>query len=303
MPGATERPALSIVMPTFNNEAVLRRAVEAWKRHGGDRIDLNVIEDGCRDATAAYLASEQQTDWGRRHLRWFHEEDAHELRCTNRGFREANGALLAAWQDDMLLQVSWLVPEIISTFEAYRDLGLLCLSRGLWCIPCDDPIARWEDLWDWKRLRSTIGSGPSNWIALTEVDAVIRPWVVRRECLDRVGLLDDAFRPTEWDEADLAFRIREAGWKVATYGYERLGAYLHLGSTTIGTPSDTYKARVLRNGLLFHSRWDAVIRRDHARERKSWRRRPTAAGWLSTAAAVVETGMKRAIGGVRLDPV
>ena len=291
-------------MPTFNNEPVLRRAVEAWKRHGGDRIELDVIEDGCRDATPAYLASEQQTAWGRGHLRWFHEEDAHELQCTNRGFREATGALLAAWQDDMLLQASWLVPEIISTFEAYADLGVLSLSRGLQCVPCDDPIARWEDLWDWKRLQSTIGNGPSNWIRLTEVDAVIRPWVVRRECLDRVGLLDEAFRPTEWDEADLAFRIREAGWKVATCGYERLGAYLHLGSTTIGTPSDDYKARVLRNGLLFHSRWDTVIRRDHARERKSWRRHATAAGWLSTVAAGVETGIKRAAGGlVRLDPV
>jgi glycosyltransferase involved in cell wall biosynthesis len=293
MPAATEQPALSIVMPTFDNEAVLRRAVDAWKAYGGDRIELNVIEDGCRDGSAAYLASEQQSEWGRRHLRAFHEEDAHELRCTNRGFREATGPLLAAWQDDMLLQVSWLVPEIISTFEAYPDLGLLSLSRGLRCIPCDDPIARWEDLWDWKRLQSTIGHGPSNWIRLTEVDAVIRPWIVRRECLDRVGLLDDAFRPTEWDEADLAFRIREAGWKVATYGYERVGAYLHLGSTTIGTPSETYKARVLRNGLLFHSRWDAVIRRDHTRERMWWRRRATPSGWLSTAASVFETGMKR----------
>ena len=66
------------------------------------------------------------------------------------------------------------------------------------------------------------------------MDAVIRPWVVRRDCLERVGTLDEAFRPTEWDEADLAFRIREAGWKVATCGYERLGAYSHLGSTTIG---------------------------------------------------------------------
>ena len=47
--------------------------------------------------------------------------------------------------------------------------------------------------------------------------------------------------PTEWDEADLAYRIREAGWKVATCGYERLGAYEHLGSSTLGELSDAYK--------------------------------------------------------------
>ena len=90
---------------------------------------------------------------------------------------------------------------------------------------------------------------------------MIRPWVVRRACLERVGLLDEAFRPTEWDEADLACRIREAGWKVATCGYERLGGYYHLGSTTIGTPSQAYLDRVLKNGRLFHERWDATIAR------------------------------------------
>ena len=88
--------------------------------------------------------------------------------------------------------------------------------------------------------------------------------------------------PTEWDEADLACRIREAGWKVATCGYERLGGYEHLGSSTLGTLSDAYKARVLKNGLLFHQRWShlspAITRGRGARGAG----RPLAAGWLRT---------------------
>lgn len=289
-------PPLSIVTPTFNNEAVLRRSIDGWRRFGGDGIEVVVVEDGCRDGTVEYLKTERQTAWGRSHLRWIHEDDAHELRCTNRGFGEARGPLVAAWQDDMFLQAPWFVPEIAATFEAYPEIGLLSLSRGLLCLPCDDPIETWQDLADWKRLQSTIGIGPSNWINIQEVDAVIRPWIVRRACLDRVGLLDEAFRPTEWDEADLAFRIREAGWKVATYGYERLGAYCHLGSTTLGTPSAAYYERVLRNGRLFHSRWDGVIRRDHPRTRRTWRRKATAAGWMTTATAMARAGASRLSG-------
>ena len=106
--------------------------------------------------------------------------------------------------------------------------------------------------------------------------------------------LDEAFVPTEWDEADLAYRIREAGWKVATCGYERLGGYEHLGSSTLGTLSDAYKARVLKNGLLFHQRWAALIARDHARPRRTWRRQITREGLLRTlvkaAGRVVATG-------------
>ena len=297
MPAATDsRPTLTVVTPTFNNEAVLRRSVDGWRRFGGSGIEVIVIEDACRDGTLAYLKAEQETPWGRSHLHWAHEDDAHELQCTNRGFREARGALIGAWQDDMFLQAPWLVPEIVATFDAYPEIGLLSLSRGLLCLPCDDPIETWQDLSDWKRLQSTIGVGPSNWINLQEVDAVVRPWIVRRACLDTAGLLDDAFRPTEWDEADLAFRIREAGWKVATYGFERLGAYFHLGSTTLGTPSAAYYERVLRNGRIFHARWDAVIRRDHPRSRRSWRRKATSAGWMTTAAAMARAGVLRLSG-------
>ena len=40
-------PVLSVVIPTFNNEAVLRRAVDSWRTHaGGQPVELVVVEDG-----------------------------------------------------------------------------------------------------------------------------------------------------------------------------------------------------------------------------------------------------------------
>ena len=231
----TNRPLLSVVIPTFNNADVLDRCLAGWERYAADQpMEVVVVEDGCRDNTLQLLEERCRAPWGQRALRWFHEDNVHELRSTNRGFREARAPLVLAWQDDMFLQVPWLVPELLRTFERYADLGLLCLSRGLNCIPVEEPIESWEDLVDWRRLQSTIGSRPLNWIRLQEVDIVVRPWAIRRDCLDAVGLLDEAFVPTEWDEADLSFRIRRGDWKVATHGYERLGAYFHLGSTHCG---------------------------------------------------------------------
>jgi GT2 family glycosyltransferase len=283
-PHAADTPTLSVVIPTFNNVRVLATCLEAWQIVARDQpVEILVIEDGCTDSTPDFLRTLAATTWGQRHLKWHHQDDLHELRCTNVGFREARGPLLLAWQDDMFLRSSWLIPELLATFSRYGDLGLLCLSRGLNCTGVTDPIEGWDDLIDWRRLQSTIGRAPMNWFRLQEVDLVIRPWVVRRACLDAVGLLDEAFVPTEWDEADLSFRIRRAGWKVATHGYERAGAYHHLGSTTVGVLSDAYKQRVVRNGRLFHQRWDETIRRESDRQRRTWWRRTTAAGWWWTA--------------------
>jgi O-antigen biosynthesis protein len=276
-------PRLSVVIPTHNNEAVLRRCLTSWRRSAGvNAVELIVVEDGCRDGTRTFLESESQSSWGRQHLRVLHLDDAHELRCTNAGLLAARAPLMMAWQDDMFVTADWLVPELLATFRVHEDIGLMSLSRGLDHFPLDEPIARWEDLVDWRRLRSTIGAAPGNWFRLQEVDAVIRPWIVRRASIDRVGILDEAFVPTEWDEADLACRIREAGWKVATCGYERLGGYEHLGSSTLGTLSEAYKARVLKNGLLFHQRWSHVTARDHARARRTWLRQTTPSGWIRT---------------------
>jgi GT2 family glycosyltransferase len=273
-----------VIIPTFNNVDVLTRCLEAWKRFAsGQPVELIVVEDGCRDSTAAYLEATSASEWGQRHLRWHHQENLHELRCTNYGLRNARASLLMAWQDDMFLRSTWFIPELIATFSKYEELGLLCLSRGLNCFPIDEPIGTWDDLVDWRRLQSTIGPKPLNWLFLQEVDVVIRPWVIRRSCLDKVGLLDEAFVPTEWDEADLSFRVRREGWKVATHGYERLGAYKHLGSTTVGRLSEEYKARVLRNGRLFHQRWDPTIAVESTRSRQTWLRQTTAAGWWWTA--------------------
>lgn len=297
MPGARNRPRLSVVIPTFNNVDVLRRSIAAWQEHGGDDVEVIVVEDGCRDATPEYLKEIASTAWGARQLRWIHEGDGHELRCTNAGFAVAGGDFLMAWQDDMFLRGAWLAPELLRTFDAYPDIGMISLSRGLNCLPVDEPIDTWEQLIDWRRLQSTIGPAPWNWFRLQEVDAVIRPWIVRRSCIQKVGGLDEAFRPTEWDEADLAFRIRKAGWRIAACGYERLGAYEHLGSTTISrAPSAPYLARVLENGRLFHSRWDRVIAGEHPRPRRAWPRRPGASGWTITLREMTRFGFRRLAG-------
>jgi glycosyltransferase involved in cell wall biosynthesis len=50
MPDATDsRPSLTVVTPTFNNEAVLRQSVDGWRRFGGSAIEVIVTDDGCRD--------------------------------------------------------------------------------------------------------------------------------------------------------------------------------------------------------------------------------------------------------------
>jgi GT2 family glycosyltransferase len=288
-------PELSVVIATHDNLPVLRACLEQWRRHAaGQPVELIVVEDGCSDGTAEWLASLVRDGWDGPTLRVLHEDDAHELVCTNRGLAEARAPLVMSWHDDMFVQAGWFVPELIDTFRACPEVGLLSLSRGLTLAPVDAPLERWEDSVDWRRMQSTIGPAPFNWTRLYEVDAVMRPWVVRAACIDRVGPLDEAYRPTEWDEADLCYRIREAGWAITTYGYERTGVYEHRLSTTYGrTPSARRMELGLRNARRFFGRWGARIAEEHGRARRTWRRRASAAGWLWTVRAMGRMAARR----------
>ncbi len=52
-------PRLSVVIPTFNNEVVLRRCLTSWQQPASaSDVEIIVIEDGCRDGTRAFLEAE-----------------------------------------------------------------------------------------------------------------------------------------------------------------------------------------------------------------------------------------------------
>ena len=267
---------LSVVIPTWNNRPVLQRALESWRKFAtGQPIEIIVIADGCRDDTVEYLRSLATDPWAQQTLRWRqNEENLNQLVSNNQGFTEARGDLILVWDDDMFLEVDWLVEELVATFDRYAEIGLVSLIRGLNVFPLQRPINEWKDLHAPDLMVSTRGPGTVwSYFRLSEVDIVVRPWVVRRAVIEKVGPLDEAFRPIEWDEADLCYRLRAAGWKAATCGYERLAAFTHLGSSTINKiPPLKHQAAVLPNGQLFHQRWQPTIASEHPRQRRTWLR-------------------------------
>jgi hypothetical protein len=49
-------PELSVVIATHDNLAVLRQALESWRRFAAaEPVELLVVEDGCTDGTREYL--------------------------------------------------------------------------------------------------------------------------------------------------------------------------------------------------------------------------------------------------------
>ena len=77
--------------------------------------------------------------------------------------------------------------------------------------------------------------------------------IIPAELIKNHGGFDEAFHPVQFEDFDLCYRLREAGYKalytpdVEMYHFESV--------TTQGTPTVRNQAVVIRNGLLFQKRW------------------------------------------------
>ncbi len=83
------------------------------------------------------------------------------------------------------------------------------------------------------------------------------------------GGFDEAFHPVQFEDFDLCYRLREAGYPAV---YEPAVEMYHFESvTTQGTPTVNNAAVVVRNGLLFQKRWRHLFEREEGPDEASCR--------------------------------
>jgi GT2 family glycosyltransferase/tetratricopeptide (TPR) repeat protein/glycosyltransferase involved in cell wall biosynthesis len=82
---------------------------------------------------------------------------------------------------------------------------------------------------------------------------------VKRAVLDEIGYLDETFSPAYWEDTDLCFRARKAGWRVV---YEPESRVVHLEGATAGMPGRKSLSQSLqeRNKPKFMARWSEVLK-------------------------------------------
>jgi GT2 family glycosyltransferase len=84
--------------------------------------------------------------------------------------------------------------------------------------------------------------------------------LIPAELLQKHGGFDEAFHPVQFEDFDLVYRLREAGYRAV---YTPSAEMYHFESvTTQGTPAVRNAAVVVRNGLLFQKRWRHLFERE-----------------------------------------
>src|SRR5436305_259931 len=125
-PGAPERPAVSVILPTWRRCAggLLQRAAGSVLSQGFGDLELIVVDDGSTDGTADLLAEIQAADARLVHVR-------HELSCglpalrVNEGIELARGHFVAfQFDDDEWLE--WGLEALVAAARDTAEPSLVC---------------------------------------------------------------------------------------------------------------------------------------------------------------------------------
>ncbi len=184
----TDNPLVSVIIPTFNRQAMVTEAVASVLAQAYAPFEVIVVDDGSTDATIHALAPYHN------HIRLITQTNRGVSAARNRGIAAAAGEYIALLDSDDL----WLPGKLACQIRFFTENpdALICQTQEIWMRKGVRVNPR-----KYHRKPSGMIFEPSLALCLVSPSAVM----LRRNLFDRVGGFDETLPACE--DYDLWLRI------------------------------------------------------------------------------------------------
>ena len=249
-----ENVDVSIIIPVFNQFHFTQACLASLQEHqGAERFEVIVVDDCSTDATAESVPRLP----GVVYLR--NETNSGFIASCNRGAEKARGKYLVFLNNDTLVKPGWLT-ALLDTFAEEPRAGIV----GSKLLYPDGRLQEaggiiWRDASGWNYGKFD-DPGKPEYSYLREVDYCSgAALMVPKPLFESVGGFDSRYAPGYYEDTDLAFKVRRAGYKVL---YQPLSEVIHYEGATGGTDlSAGAKKHQDINRSTFAEAWAAELKR------------------------------------------
>jgi glycosyltransferase involved in cell wall biosynthesis len=195
MLGQNTLPRVSVIIPTYNRSKLLRVAVESVLAQTYPAIEIIVVDDGSKDDTAAVMAEYAG------HVTYIEQANAGVSAARNTGFRASSGKYINFLDDDDTFMPTKIERQV-EVLDAKPEAGLAHCG--------------YQHIDEEGTVLDTTGLLPEGNLfkeLVCECFLTVHSPLIRRQCLDEVGLFDEGLGYGE--EWELFLRIALAGYPFA----------------------------------------------------------------------------------------
>lgn len=241
--------SVSAVVLIHNNRRIIERCVRTMLEHCGDWLHEIVVVDNQSSDGGPELVEELFGGHAKVKLVRNHENGCSSGR--NLGVKHSSGKYIAFFDSDQWLTAPTCFPESVAILNMDEGVGAIGWNAGWFDATRDDlggPISDYlphrgmnaESLI--KGYRDDIGFLGTSCMFMT------------RELFERIDGFDTFYDPTCFEDTDICFQVKKAGYSVA---FRDLAGVRHQPHQTTGASegSERYKRLFDRNAAYFREKW------------------------------------------------
>jgi FkbM family methyltransferase len=240
---STTSAMTSIVILTHNQLAYTRQCLDSIRERTEQPYELIVVDNASTDGTVEYLRS--QAD-----IKLICNSENRGFPCgCNQGIGIATGGQILLLNNDTVVTSGWLA-RLLQTLNSDPKIGLAGPCSN--CVSGDQEIpAHYQDL-------AGLESFAHHWAhknagGRKEVDRLVGfCLLMRREVVDRIGLLDERFGVGCFEDDDYCRRALQAGYRAVI---ARDAFIHHYGGLTFRGSGIDYGSLLQSNQRLFEAKW------------------------------------------------